>query len=123
MIARSERSDVVGGVFEGGWSGLRLSSGRSLELDAVCVVHDAVEHLSVVRAAITESETPRLGRESHALKGACLTIGASRMADLSKQLESLGVANSMVGAASVLAQLEQEFDRVKNEIEQERLIL
>jgi PAS domain S-box-containing protein len=84
---------------------------------------DAVEHLSVVRAAITGGDTRRLSRESHALKGACLTIGARRMADLSKQLESLGIANSMVGAASVLAQLEHEFDRVKNEIEQERLIL
>ena len=45
------------------------------------------------------------------------------MADLSKQLESLGIANSTVGAASVLAQMEHEFDRVKNEIEQERLTL
>jgi HPt (histidine-containing phosphotransfer) domain-containing protein len=85
--------------------------------------HDAVEHLSVVRAAITESDTRRLGQESHALKGACLTIGARRMADLSKQLESLGIANSMVGAPLVLAQMEHEFDRVKNEIEQERLTL
>jgi two-component system, sensor histidine kinase and response regulator len=84
---------------------------------------DALEHLSALRAAITGGDTRRIGRESHALKGACLTIGARRMADLSKQLESLGIANSMVGAASVLAELEREFDRVKKEIEQERLIL
>jgi len=85
--------------------------------------HDVVERLSLVRAAITEGDTRRLGRESHALKGACLTIGARQMADLSKQLESLGMANSMVGAPSVFAQMEHEFDRVKNEIEQERLTL
>jgi PAS domain S-box-containing protein len=84
---------------------------------------DAVEHLSVLRAAIMRGDTQRIGRESHALKGACLTIGARRMTDLSKQLESLGIANSMLGAASVFAQLEHEFDRVKDEIEQERLIL
>ena len=85
--------------------------------------HDVVERLSLVRAAITGGDTGRLGRESHALKGACLTIGARQMADLSKQLESLGMANSMVGAPSVFAQMEHEFDRVKNEIEQERLTL
>ena len=85
--------------------------------------HDTFEHLAVLRAAITGGDTLRLGRESHALKGASLTFGARGMAEISKQLESLGIAYSVVGAPPLLAQLEREFDRVKIEIEQERLTL
>ncbi len=84
--------------------------------------HDTVEHLAVLRSAIADGETGRLRREAHALKGASLTIGAQGMADICKQLENLGTAQSVEGAPQELARLEHEFDRVKNEIEQENLI-
>jgi HPt (histidine-containing phosphotransfer) domain-containing protein len=83
---------------------------------------DAVAHLAVLRAAIAEGDTGRLGKEAHALKGASLTIGAVEMADLCKQLESLGIANSMEGAPATLVRLDSEFARVKNEIEEESLL-
>ena len=83
---------------------------------------DAVAHLAVLRAAIAEGDTGRLGHEAHALKGASLTIGAQGMADLCKQLESLGIAHTVEGAPATLARLDCEFERVKNEIEQESLI-
>jgi PAS domain S-box-containing protein len=85
--------------------------------------HDALEHLAALRSAITEGETGRLRGEAHALKGASLTIGAQGMADICQQLEKLGTAKSVEGAPEELAQLDREFDRVKNEIEQERLSL
>ena len=84
--------------------------------------HDTVEHLAALRSAIVDGETGRLSREAHALKGASLTIGAQGMADICKQLENLGIAQSVEGAPQELARLEHEFDRVKNEIEQENLI-
>jgi two-component system, sensor histidine kinase and response regulator len=83
---------------------------------------DAVAHLAALRAAIAEGDTGRLGKEAHALKGACLTIGAQGMADLCKQLESLGIVDTVEGAPATLMHLECEFARVKNEIEQESLI-
>ena len=85
--------------------------------------HDALEHLAALRSAITGGETGRLRGEAHALKGASLTIGAQGMADICQQLEKLGTAKSVEGAPEELAQLDREFDRVKNEIEQERLSL
>jgi len=84
--------------------------------------HDAVAHLAVLREAIAGGDTGHLGREAHALKGASLTIGAQGMADICKQLESLGTAHSVEGAPAALAQLQREFDRVKTEIEQESVI-
>jgi two-component system, sensor histidine kinase and response regulator len=83
---------------------------------------DAFEHLAVLRSAIAGGETGQLVREAHALKGACLTIGAKGMADICKQLENLGPAQSLEGAQAALAGLDREFERVKNEIERESLI-
>ena len=78
--------------------------------------HDAVAHLAVLRGAIAGCDTGRLAREAHALKGASLTIGAQGMADICSQLETLGTAKSVEGASQELSRLEDEFDRVNNEI-------
>jgi signal transduction histidine kinase/DNA-binding response OmpR family regulator/HPt (histidine-containing phosphotransfer) domain-containing protein len=84
--------------------------------------HDATERLVVLRTAIAGGDTGRFAREAHALKGASLTVGAQTMAELSRQLENLGTAHSTEGAPAALALLEQEFAKVKYEIEQESLI-
>ncbi len=84
--------------------------------------HDAVEYLTALGSAIRDGETGRLRGEAHALKGASLTIGAQGMADICQQLENLGTAQTVEGAPEELARLHREFDRVKNEIEQESLI-
>jgi HPt (histidine-containing phosphotransfer) domain-containing protein len=83
---------------------------------------DSVERLAVLRSAIAAGEAGRLVKEAHALKGASLTIGALGMAKICQHLENLGIAQSMEGGLEQLARLHREFDRVKTEIEQERLI-
>jgi len=85
--------------------------------------HDAIEHLAVLRSAIAGGETARLRGEAHALKGASLTIGAQGMAHICQQLENSGTEENMEGAPEALARLDLEFDRVKNEIELESVIL
>jgi two-component system, sensor histidine kinase and response regulator len=85
-------------------------------------LHDATEHVAVLQSAIAGGQTGVLGREAHALKGASLTIGARGMADICKRLEHLGTAPSLDGAAESFARLEDEFERVKNEIHQESLV-
>jgi HPt (histidine-containing phosphotransfer) domain-containing protein len=84
---------------------------------------DSVERLAVLRSAIAAGEAGRLVKEAHALKGASLTIGALGMAKICQHLENLGIAQNMEGGLEQLARLHREFDRVKTEIEQERLIL
>jgi PAS domain S-box-containing protein len=82
-------------------------------------LHDATEHVAVLQSAVADCETGLLRREAHALKGASLTIGARGMADICKQLENLGTAQSVKGAAEQFARLEHEFERVKSEIDKE----
>jgi PAS domain S-box-containing protein len=84
---------------------------------------DAIKHLISLRSAVASGESTRLRGEAHALKGASLTIGAQGMADFCQQLESFGRTENVAGAPEALAQLEHEFDRVKNEIELESLPL
>jgi HPt (histidine-containing phosphotransfer) domain-containing protein len=84
--------------------------------------HDAQEHLGSLRSAVAGADTKRLRSEAHALKGASLTIGAQGMAQLCQLLENLGTAQSVAGAPELLWRLDREFERVKNEIEQESLI-
>ena len=85
-------------------------------------VRDAVKHLAVLQSAIAGDEPGRLGREAHALKGASLTIGAHRMAETCKQLENLGTARSVEGAAELFTRLGHEFEQVKSEIDKENLL-
>ena len=84
---------------------------------------DAIRHLISLRSAIADGEFRHLRGEAHALKGASLTIGAQGMAVFCQQLESFGTAENVAGAPKALAQLEDEFHRVKNEIERESLTL
>jgi HPt (histidine-containing phosphotransfer) domain-containing protein len=84
-------------------------------------MQDAMEHLVILQSAIAEGDTVRLRVEAHALKGASLTMGARGMADICKQLENGGTAQSLEGAPQELVRLEGEFDRVKSQIEQESL--
>jgi CheY-like chemotaxis protein len=83
-------------------------------------VQDGVKHLAALQSAIAGDESERLGREAHALKGASLTIGAQGMADVCKQLENLGSARSVQGAAELFAHLGHQFEQVKTEIDKEK---
>ena len=81
--------------------------------------HDAGEYIAALRSAIGSGKAGQLRGEAHALKGSSLTIGAKSMAEICQQLEKLGASQVLAGALEKLAQLEREFDRVKNEIELE----
>ena len=81
--------------------------------------HDAGEYIAALRSAIGGGKAGQLRGEAHALKGSSLTIGAKSMAEICQQLEKLGASQVLAGALEKLAQLEREFDRVKNEIELE----
>jgi two-component system sensor histidine kinase/response regulator len=79
----------------------------------------AVEYLAAIRDGAARNDAEGLRKSAHALKGASATIGAQRLAELCRQLEALGVAGQVDGAGQRLEQLEQEFARVKNAVEQQ----
>ncbi len=77
---------------------------------------DDEARLSTLRDALDRSDAETLRKAAHALKGASANVGARRMADLSQELQALGEAGTVQGAASLVDQLEAEFALVRSEI-------
>ena len=77
---------------------------------------DGAERLNKLQNALDGGDPELLRKIAHALKGASANIGAHHMADIAQQLELLGKAGSLSGAAVLIEQIEGEFERVKSEI-------
>jgi nitrogen fixation negative regulator NifL len=87
-------------------------------------IHDAflasaVDYLAAMRDGAAGNDAEGLRKAAHALKGAGANIGAQQLTELCRQLEALGETGRVDVAVTRLEQLEQEFARVKNEIEQQ----
>jgi two-component system sensor histidine kinase/response regulator len=65
--------------------------------------------LTEMRAAIEMDETDAVRDSAHQLKGGCLTLAATRMAELCGELEILAAGRSLDGAGALLAQIERAF--------------
>jgi two-component system sensor histidine kinase/response regulator len=97
--------DTTGGSLE---PGVRRSQG----VVRVFLRH-VPEQLSAISKAVASGDSDALRGAAHKLKGSCLSVGVPRMAALCASLESLP-ANSH----ELLADLEREFDRVREHLEQ-----
>ena len=75
--------------------------------------------LEAVRQAAAAGDTQRLGRAAHGVKGCAANLGANRLAALSATLEKSGRAGTTEGVAPLLAEIEQEFQRVCRALEEE----
>ncbi len=74
---------------------------------------DTAEQQQVaIRRAIEQSDPEALAVAAHGLKGSSATVGASRMAEICKDLERDARAGSIGGAGEQLAELGRELDRV-----------
>jgi len=72
-----------------------------------------------LREALEQNDAPRLAEAAHALKGSSAVLGASRMASLCAELQDLGRAGHMDGAAVRIAALEREYRRVEDALKDE----
>ena len=68
--------------------------------------------LEALHVAVREQQAEALRRAAHNLKGSSYNLGAPTMATLSSELETLGKQGTVEGAAELLTQLEQEYQRV-----------
>ncbi|HSB08356.1 MAG TPA: response regulator [Blastocatellia bacterium] len=90
--------------------------GRLIDL----FIEETPRRLASLQSAIDEASAEALAREAHALKGSCAHLGATRMSALCGILEDRGRAASTAGASTVLAALNEEFDRVRRALEAEK---
>jgi CheY-like chemotaxis protein len=77
----------------------------------------AVDYLAAIRDGAAANDAEGLRQAAHAFKGASANIGAQHLAEVCRQLEALGETGRVDGAFQRWEQLEQEFARVKTEIE------
>ena len=81
----------------------------------------AVDYLPALRQAVQAGDSEALSRTAHALKGASANIGGHTLAELCRQLETLGHSRSVAEADQLLGRVESEFARVKFELQNESI--
>jgi two-component system sensor histidine kinase/response regulator len=83
---------------------------------AEAFLHDAATRLAALGRAVETGDADQLDKHAHALKGACVEIGAQGMIPLCRELETLGRSRSVVGAAEALARLNASFGLVRTAV-------
>ena len=78
--------------------------------------NDATQRLATLRAAADAGDASGLRRAAHAIKGSSLSVGAITLADLCQQVELLAESGVRDAVTGLVAQIEQEYERVKSEL-------
>jgi len=73
---------------------------------------DSAQRIKAIRTALDAGEAQALAQAAYMLSGACMSIGARRMAPIAQQIEKLGVSGALAGVSPLVDRLEQEFVRV-----------
>jgi signal transduction histidine kinase/DNA-binding response OmpR family regulator/HPt (histidine-containing phosphotransfer) domain-containing protein len=81
-------------------------------------VRDAAAYITTLHVAADTGDTMALEQAAHTLKSTSATIGALGMSALCCELQGLGRAGTVTGAATYIAQLMDEFERVRQALAQ-----
>jgi len=76
-----------------------------------------------LKKALDEGNATALEREAHTVKGAGVNMGADKFGELALALERKGKSGSLEGAQDMLAELEAEFRRVNDFLEEQVIIV
>jgi HPt (histidine-containing phosphotransfer) domain-containing protein len=69
--------------------------------------------LDTLRTAIAHHDAPGIQGAAHSFKGSSAQSGALTLAELCKELETMGRANATSKAAEILSTLEVEYEKVR----------
>ncbi|WP_445300560.1 response regulator [Microcoleus sp. BROC3] len=94
-------------------------STKILSLLANCYFEEALKLLQAMKLAIAQADTQALNRAAHTLKGSSANLSAAHLAQLCGTLEVMSTSGELDRASPLLAQIEAEYDRVKNTLQQE----
>jgi HPt (histidine-containing phosphotransfer) domain-containing protein len=79
-------------------------------------VGDTPNHLRTLRQAISAVDPGKLRKVAHSLKSSSANVGAESLAQMCKEMETLGRTDSTEGAAIILTDMEQEFQAVRHSL-------
>ncbi|MEG5039948.1 PAS domain S-box protein [Microcoleus sp. B3-D2] len=100
-------------------SSIDEDSTQILSLLANCYLEESLKLLQAMKFAIAQADTQSLNRAAHTLKGSSANLSAAPLAQLCAALEVMSTSGELDRASSLLAQIEVEYDRVKNTLQQE----
>jgi signal transduction histidine kinase/CheY-like chemotaxis protein/HPt (histidine-containing phosphotransfer) domain-containing protein len=100
-------------------SSIDEDSTQILSLLANCYLEEALKLLQAMKFAIAQADTQALNRAAHTLKGSSANLSAAPLAQLCATLEVMSTSGELDRASTLLAQIEVEYDRVKNTLQQE----
>jgi len=84
---------------------------------------DAPELFAQMRSALAAGDAETFRRAAHSLKSNSASLGALTLSALAKELEMMGKAGTLEGAAAKIAAADAEYARVKAALEQKRAAL
>jgi HPt (histidine-containing phosphotransfer) domain-containing protein len=93
---------------------LDSGDGELLRLLVDEYANDARAQLDTLHAALAEGDPHAVERAAHTVKGASANIGATRLAELCRELEALGRAAALGSGREMLERIEAEFDNVRH---------
>ena len=83
-------------------------------------LEDATTQIDALRSAAASGDTAAIVRPAHSLKSNAANVGATALGELARALEADGRAGDVPDAARRVANLEAEFDRVRDTLLAER---
>ena len=95
-----------------GWS--RAEDPEMFDEILAIFVRESGERLARMRAAVDNADFAQVEQISHALRGSCSALGADKLARLCAELEKTAGESSAIKAKALLADSENEFNRVKS---------
>lgn len=78
---------------------------------------DAADLLEQMDEGAAQGDAARLHRAAHTLKSSAAALGATGLSELARQLEALGRAGSLEGAAAPLEAAHAQLNRVRTTLE------
>jgi two-component system sensor histidine kinase/response regulator len=109
--------DVINRVALDNIRALSLDRGDALVQKVIAAyVDDTPKHLQTLRHAIAGMDAGSVRRVAHSLKSSSANVGAETLAQLCKEMEHLGRAETTDGAAVILTDMEQEFQAVRHSL-------
>ena len=79
-------------------------------------VDDTPAHLQTLQHAIDGQDAGSVRKVAHSLKSSSANVGAESLAQMCKEMETLGRADTTAGAAVILIDMEQEFQAVRHSL-------
>lgn len=92
---------------------------KVLSLLADCYFEESSKLLQAMNVAIAQADSQALKRAAHTLKGSSANLSATRLAQLCGALEIMSTNGEFHQASSLLTQIEAEYERVQQTLQQE----